>query len=225
MKKKAPLTQIPLIFSEKADTLDWAGEPLLALELRWPEGGDGCPRKLARLLALSPTVWAARWQGVVFHQAHAALTACRERSRPFTPWVCSLEAQVTHNKDGLLCVVWTAAEQCGESRRSTLRYTLVWDWNENAVRTLASFFPGEHRWRRAVLRRITAEAQRRLDSGESLLDRDLSGLRRYFSPRRFQLTEGRLEAFYPLCAVGGYAEGIPAFPIGELPSADTPAEP
>ena len=216
MRKKTHLDQIPFVFSEASDTLNQEGEPVLTMELHWPEGDDGCPKKLARLLALSASVWAARWRGVLYPRACAALAACRERSRPFTPWVCRLESQVTYNENGLFCAVWTASEQHGESRRSLLRYSLVWDCRDGAPRPLSSFFPG-WRWRRQVLNSVTDEARQRLNSGESLLDHDLSGLRRHFSPRRFQLAEGRIEVYYPQCSIGAYAEGIPTFPVAELP--------
>ena len=75
MRKKTYLVQIPFVFSEASDTLNQEGEPVLTMELHWPEGDDGCPKKLARLLALSASVWAARWRGVLYPRACAALAA------------------------------------------------------------------------------------------------------------------------------------------------------
>ena len=216
MKKTMPQDPISFRFAQRSDTLLWAGEPILQFGLRWPEGGEDCPKGLARLLKLTPAVWESRWRGVLFAQARAALADCRVRSRPFAPWVCRLDGEVTHNEGGLCCVVWTASEQTGSPRRSLLRHALVWDLRADAPRTLRSFFP-VRRWRRALFTRVAEQAEAQLTRGDSLLDPGLSRLRRQFSPERFQLRDGRLEVFYPQCAVAAYAEGIPVFDLGPLP--------
>jgi hypothetical protein len=138
----------------------------------------------------------------------------RERSRPFQPWEARLTYQVTCQTEDLLSLSVDAYEYAGGAHGLTTRRGDTWDLPAGLPRTLASFFPPRHPWRRLVLEQVERDIRRRLSSGESWFEPDWQRLIvREFDPERFYCTPEGPVVFYPLYSVAPYAEGIPVFPI------------
>ena len=199
----SPLLVVPREYSQP---LLHDGEPVVDLRLRWAEGGADCPRRLARLLSRVPAVWQRYWEAVTVPLAAEALAACRARSRPFTPWLCTLDTRVTQHSGCLLCVQWEAVLRRDGLPAVPVRHTLVWDLSADAPRPLSSFL-SRHFPHAAALRAVAAQAPPRTDR---------LALWRRFSPRRFFLRGEEVVVFYPPDALGP-GEGFAEFPVGRLP--------
>jgi hypothetical protein len=192
------------------------GAPVLELSLRRPAFPDaGKVGRLERYFSAAAQQWEARWETVLFPRACQAQLQAREAGAPFRPWQAQLNYTVTLWQPPLLSLRLDAAEQGRGDRPMLTRLGEVWDCSTGYPRTLRSFFPArDHRWRRDLLDALRAQAQERLDSGESLLDPDCPRLlARAFDPERFYVTPEGLAVFYPLYVLGPYAEGIPVFTV------------
>lgn len=190
------------------------GEPVLTLSIRRPAFSDtGKTRRMERYFAEVEQQWKTRWETTLFPRACQALADAKEAGSPFTPWKAELDYTVTLWRPPLLSLHVDAVESGQTSRPLCIRTGETWDCSCGYPRTLRSFFPSKaHRWRRALIDSLCAQAAQRLASGESLLDPDCTQvMERTFDPERFYLTEDGLSVFYPLYVLGAYAEGIPVF--------------
>lgn len=195
------------------------GIPVLSLSLCRPMfPGSGRTARIERYFSQLEAQWKAHWTQKLYPAACQAWKSAMERSAPFTPWRAELEYTVTLWRAPLLSLRLDAAEGDFSAKPLRMRMGETWDCETGYPRTLRSFFPPkQHFWRGQLLEQIRSDVQRRLASGESLLDADCeAAIKRTFDPERFYLTEDGAEIFYPLYVLGPYAEGIPAFPI-QLP--------
>lgn len=196
--------------------LKWEDEPVLKLSLNWP----GLPedtrgqRRVDRYYRQVSDQWKARWEGLLYREACEAAQFSLKNSHVFRPWEGKLDYSVTFNRDGLLSIYQNACEYAGGAHGVTLRWADTWEPRSGTPRTLRSFFPPGHRWKRTVLEQLEHQAEARVAGGETLYFDDWRvRLIKEFDPDRFYLTEEGICIFYPLYAIAPYAEGIPVFTI------------
>jgi hypothetical protein len=197
-------------------TMRQNGAPVLELSLRRPAFPEtGKAGRMERYFSAVAQQWQRRWETVLFPRACQAQAQARETGAPFQPWQAQLDYTVALWEPPLLSLHLDAVEQGQGDRPMLTRLGEVWDCSTGYPRTLRSFFPAkDHRWRRKLLDALRAQAEERLASGESLLDRDCPQLlERTFDPERFYVTQEGLAVFYPLYVLGPYAEGIPVFTV------------
>ncbi|MBO5340058.1 MAG: DUF3298 domain-containing protein [Oscillospiraceae bacterium] len=204
---------------------DWEltlqGEPVLSCTLTWPElaGGGKGTAAINRYYRHAAGMWRSRWEREVFLHACLDLADRRARSRPFKPWQVQLTTHITLRTDELLSLWQEGTEQQGFERPLSLRRGDTWSVADGAPRTLASFFPGERRWKKRMLEQLERQARHRLEQGESLLDPDCpQRLKGAFDPQRFYLSAEGIQVFYPMYVLGPGAEGIPVFSIPLSPA-------
>lgn len=204
----------------------WEGEPALVCTLAAPElpaGGGGMGR-IAQWCRRLERAWAARWEAVLYPRACAALRDARALSRPFQPWTASLSGRVTLASKGRLSLVYDAAERLDGPHRVSLRTGMTWALPSGAPLPLSALFPPGFPWRRRALETAAEQLRARQEAGEA---RFWPGwermLRRSFDPERFYLTQEGVVLYFPLYALGPYAEGMPEVLLG-APMADTPGK-
>ena len=93
-----------VVWLEEKKTLALDGETVLEYQLRWPqvEGGRSGARRLSRGYEALADRWRKRWRREVYCEACLQLAACREQARPFAPWRCGLEGEVTVQEENCL---------------------------------------------------------------------------------------------------------------------------
>ena len=194
-------------------TLKREGEPVLILSLRTPElDAEGrSARRINRYYGKLAQIRKARWETSLFPAACAALADARAASRPFEPWSVTLDYRVTQEEAGLLSLYVDAVERAA-GRPLTVRTADTWDLTSGIPYLLTDFLPQARLWRRALLAELAAQAEARLQSGESFFYADAPArVRRFFSPQRFYLTGDSLAVFFPMLSLAPAAEGIPVF--------------
>lgn len=189
-------------------TLTLTGEPVLEMDLSWPQiegtGMRGVNRYYARLCEQ----WKRHWEREGYWQACVDLAQQRERSRPFRVWKAGLSGQVKLNQDGLLSVSMLAREVQGDGRALEYRWGDTWRWEDGGVVTLRELFRAKKGWRRRLEQNLEEAAQDGRRQGIYLDEELRTPLRRWMSGRRFALSEEGLELYYPQCTLAPAVEGM-----------------
>ena len=205
------------------ETLNWEGEPALALDLAVPlpveedRGGVRMGRWCARLAA----VWYRRWTGPLFRRACAALEEARASARPFWPWSAGLTWNLTH-EDEEVCSLWLEGrERQGRGAPIVLRTAMTWTRRDGFPVALSQCLPAAEDWRGAVLARVEAglEAMRR--EGVSLRRDAKARAEKTLDPGRFFLGPEGPTLYYPMGALGPNSSGILEFPLWEKAGSGT----
>ena len=77
-----------VVWKKEAKQLKLRGEPVLALDVSWPEvqrGGSG-GRRVNRYYRQVVQTWRKRWEKELYCRACLELAACQEEGRVFHPW-------------------------------------------------------------------------------------------------------------------------------------------
>lgn len=208
----------PLPFTAKdwTKTMKYNGEPVLTFLIRRPVFADsGKTRRVERYFGEITNQWKKRWETHLFSKACQAKIIASEAGEAFQPWQAKLTFTVTLWQPSLLSLRIDVSENTETSRPFLVCSGETWDCATGYPRTLRSFFPAKNRrWRKELVNALIEQAEEKLASGESLLDPECAQLiERTFDPEQFYLTEKGLAIYYPLYALGPYAEGIPVFLI------------
>lgn len=212
------MDQIPLPLSPKLwkRVMKYKENPVLLLTIRRPSFPEsGKYRRIERYFSHLAQQWQTRWETEFFAKACSAFDAKTEAGQPFAPWRAELDYTVTYWCPPLISLRLELREQGPADRPCLLHIGETWDCSTGYPRSLRSFLPARPLfWKDPLIDCLNGQVRQRLDSGESLLRPDcVSDLKRAFDPNRFYLSENGLEVFYPLYALGPYAEGIPTFTI------------
>lgn len=195
--------------------LQWEGEPVLHYSINLPEvPKEGRFKPVQAFYKKLGETWAARWEGVYFKQAAAALMDSRARSKPFEPWKAELCWVDTYRKDHLWSLYLDVKEHNSIHRPYCYRQGDTWDLTQGTPCTLQSFFDDCPKWRQGLLAEVKRQIGQRIRSGESLLDQNAAErAEKEFDPTRFYLTESGVALFYPTEVLGSAGEGIPVFVV------------
>ena len=204
----------------REEVLSFQDEPVLELSLALPappwDGRGGA--KIQAFYDRMGQLWLRRWKEVLFPRAARALEEARARARPFSPWKAGLRCRISWEDGEVLSLCLDAAEEDGTSRPRVLRTADTWDLRHGAPLSLPERLSCGRHWRRAVLAEVRRQVLQRSETGEHTFYIDVERrIRRHFSPERFLLTPQGVSVFYPVYALGPWAEGIPVFPLA-LPS-------
>lgn len=190
------------------------GEAVLVVSLRWPDFSSA-PRSMRRVHRYYEALgraWRSYCEGKLFTAATQALAAARAGSRPFQPWSIALDGSVTYEDETTLSLTLDAVLRGSSPHPLTVRSACTWDKKSGAPKRLSDVLPPALQKRRALLSALRQQAARQRDSGESLLFQDVeTRVEKLFSTERFFLTENGTALFYPMCALGSPAEGVPVF--------------
>lgn len=216
MKKKQ--TEPELIVEIKARAWDMMleGEPVLHCEITWPElkgtwkGIGAINRYYDRVVQM----WKRRWEREVYLRACLDLADRRAQGRSFQVWQAKLSTKITRQEGDLLSLFQDGTEQAGYDRPVTVRRGDTWSLTQGVPRLLRSFFPKKKRWKKRLLEQVEEQIANRIAAGESLLDPECMDMApRVFDPGNFFLTEGGIQVFFPMYALGPSGEGIPTFDV------------
>lgn len=216
MKKERPEPELTVELKREEWECTLEGECVLRCALTRPEltgtwRGIG---KINRYYSRVAEVWRSRWEKELFCRVCLELADRRAQGRPFRPWRAELTTQVTRQEGDLLSLWQEGREHWGYETPVLLRRGDTWSLAEGAPRTLRSFYPGQHRWKRQVLTQVKEQAQARLETGETLLDEDcVHTLHRNFTPEHYYLTQSGVQVFFPMYTVASGGEGIPTFTV------------
>lgn len=211
---KEPELTVELKRQEWEMTLE--GEVVLHCILIWPEftGTWKGIRAINRYYTHAADNWRRRWQRELYCLACLDMADRRAQGRHFRVWQAELETRITFQENGLLSLWQEGWEVRGYDRPLILRRGDTWSLAEGAPRPLASFYPKERRWKKRLIQQVEKQAEERLATGESLLDRDcLNRLRREFRPDNYWLTGEGAQVFFPMYTIASGGEGIPVFSV------------
>ena len=207
------------------ETLEWAEEPVVELELAVPlpaEEGRGAVR-MGRYCARLAAVWYRRWTGEFYGAACAALAQAREQGHPFCPWRARLSAAVTF-EDDQVCSLWAeGSEWRGRGESRAVRTSAAWTRRDGLPLALGELFPDRRHWRRQALAQVTEGLRAMREEGVPLWKDAEARARTRFSPRRFYLAPGGPVLYYPTGALGPDGSGVLTFPL-LVPGLERPPE-
>ena len=189
------------------------GEPVLHLELSWPEiqrGGSG-GRRVSRYYHQVVQTWRKRWEKELYCRACLDLAVCQEEGRAFHPWSARLEGQVTFQDEETLSVVMDAWEDWGDGRPLQVRTADLWTLPDGRPLTKGRCWP-ERKERRKLFTQLAEQGEERRKNGGCFLDPDFAKkLPKALSWRRCARTPDGLEYYIPQGMLAVPVEGVVAF--------------
>ena len=202
-----------VVWKEEKRVLRLGKEPVLSLELSWPEiqrGGRG-GRRVSQYYRKVVQTWNARWEKTLYCRACLALAASREKGQTFSPWSARLEGQVTFQDGENLSIVLDAWEDWGDGRPLQVRTADLWTVPDARPLSKGRCWP-EGRARRQLFRELAQQGQARRDTGDCFLDPDFAKkLPRALSWRRCARTDEGLEYYAPQGVLAVPVEGVVTF--------------
>lgn len=192
-------------------TLKLGEEPVLKLSARRPAFSErGRLQRIERYFSRCALLLREQWETALYARACQA----RQDDELFLPWQASLDYTVTYWEAPVLSLRLEITHSDRLHRPQIWYVGETWDCAQGRPRPLRSFFPKQRRWRQRLLEQLTAQAEARIASGETLLRPDCPALmKRTFDSDRFYLTGQGLALFYPMYLLGPYAEGVPVFTV------------
>lgn len=201
-----------VVWREEKKTLALDGETVLEYQLRWPqvEGGRSGTRRLSRGYEALADRWRRRWHREVYCQACLQLAACREQARPFAPWQCGLEGEVTVQEENCLGLKMQAREERGADGVCRVCWGDVWKVKEGAPLLLREVLPRKWGWKTALCRQLTEQGEQLQRAGGCFWDSDWQKkLRTYLPAGDYCLYGDRVEFPFPQCTLAPAVEGTP----------------
>lgn len=195
---------------EKTLTLD--GETVLEYRLCWPrvEGGGRGAGRLSRGYGELADRWRQRWRREVYCQACLQLADCRAQARPFSPWRCVLEGEVTLREENLLGLKLQAREERGAVGVCRVCWGDVWKVKEGAPLLLREVLPRKRGWKKALCRQLTQQGEQLQRAGGCFLNSDWQSKLRHVLPvEDYCLYGDRVEFPFPQCVLAPAVEGTP----------------
>lgn len=201
-----------VVWREEKKTLALDGETVLEYQLRWPqvEGGRSGARRLSRGYEALADRWRKRWRREVYCEACLQLAACREQARPFAPWRCGLEGEVTVQEENCLGLKMQAREERGTDGVCRVCWGDVWKVKEGAPLLLREVLPRKWGWKTALCRQLTEQGEQLQRAGGCFLDSDWQKkLKRHLPAGDYCLYGDRVEFPFPQCTLAPAVEGTP----------------
>lgn len=201
-----------VVWREEEKTLTLDGEPVLEYCLRWPqvEGGGAGGRRLSRGYGAVAERWRERWRREVYCRACLQLAECRAQARPFTPWRCALEGEVTLEEEHCLGLKLQAWETWGDGRPFRVCWGDVWKVKEGTPLTLGEVLPRKRGWKKALCHQLAEQGEQLQRAGGCFLDSNWqSRLKALLPAGDYCLYVDRVEFPFPQCTLAPAVEGTP----------------
>lgn len=202
-----------VVWKKEKKELRLRKEPVLHLELSWPEiqrGGSG-GRRVSQYYRRVVHAWKKRWERILYCRACLDLAACQERGSAFRPWSARLEGKVTFQDEESLSIVMDAWEDWGDGRPLQVRTADLWTVPDGRPLSKGRCW-AERRERRKLFQDLAEQGEKRRKNGDCFLDPDFAKkLPRSLSWRRCARTEEGLEYYAPQGTLAVPVEGVVAF--------------
>jgi len=205
-----------VVWRREERVLTLEGEPVLQLQLNWPEleGGGRGGKWLSRYYRKVARTWKDRWEKELYLRACLDLVELRGQSKPFRVWAARLTGEVTHQQPQLLSIRMEAREMGRGGRALVVCTGDIWNMPQASPCTLEQLYFGRRGWRKQLLGQLEEQGQRQLAAGECFLDRDFSKkLKQLLRPGRYCIRGECLEFYGPQCLLAPAAQEIAVFPL------------
>lgn len=213
MKQKGLPQSWQVVWKQEKRLLKLRGEPVLRLELSWPEiqrGGSG-GRRVSQYYRKVVQTWKKRWEKNLYCRACLDLAACQDTGRTFHSWSARLEGEVTFQDGETLSIVQDAWEDWGDGRPLQVRTADLWTVPDGWPLSKGRCWP-EGRARRKLFQELAEQGEQRRKNGDCFLDPDFAKkLPRALSWRRCARREEGLEYYAPQGTLAVPVEGVVAF--------------
>lgn len=193
---------------------EWESDGVVVLQasVRVPRpvpSAGGVFRRVRRYYQLQCQAFFRYCQRELLPQAAAEYTAALACSRPLPDFRAELDYHVTYNEGGLWSL-YTQTRETGPGGTFLARRGDTWDLCAGYPVPASSFFSGG--LRKTLLSAAEAQIQRRQAAGAGVWREDWRrGLRRYYNPGNYYLTEDGFAFFYPMLSIAPASAGIPVF--------------
>lgn len=193
---------------------EWESDGVVVLQasVRVPRpvpSAGGVFRRVRRYYQLQCQAFFRYCQRELLPQAAAEYAAALACSRPLPDFHAELDYHVTYNEGGLWSL-YTQTREAGPGGTFLARRGDTWDLSAGYPVPASSFFSGS--LRKTLLSAAEAQVQRRQAAGAGVWREDWRrGLRRYYNPGNYYLTEDGFAFFYPMLSIAPASAGIPVF--------------
>lgn len=173
----------------------------------------GVFRRVRRYYQLQSQAFFRYCQRELLPQAAAEYAAALAYSRPLPDFHAELDYHVTYNEGGFWSL-YTQSRETGPGGTLLVRRGDTWDLGAGYPVPAAKFFSGAGPLRKALLSAAETEIQRRQAAGAGLWREDWRrGLRRFYNPDNYYLTEDGFAFFYPMLSIAPASADIPVFTL------------
>ena len=173
----------------------------------------GVFRRVRRYYQLQSQAFFRYCQRELLPQAAAEYAAALACSRPLPDFHAELDYHVTYNEGGLWSL-YTQTREIWPGGTLLVRRGDTWDLRAGYPVPASTFFSGAGPLRKALLSAAEAEIQRRQAAGAGLWREDWRrGLRRFYNPDNYYLTDDGFAFFYPMLSIAPASAGIPVFTL------------
>ncbi len=138
--------------------------------------------------------------------ARADFLAAASESRPLPLTEATLSSTVTYERSGIVSL-YTDLTVTAPGRSFSSRTADTWDLKSGCPLSLDCFFPSGRAPKKDLVRFARECAVRRIEEGALFREDYRRALRRYFSARRFYLTDEGLVFFYPRGCAAPMSQG------------------
>ena len=219
MESSTPQFETEIFAAERQWELE--GVPVLTatVSLPQPTASDRTARRVRRYYRAQARAYLRYCDRFLLPTAAAACRAALEASRPLPQFRAELTHRVTFNSGGFWSLYTQSREAEADGSTLLRRWGDTWDLRTGYPAELRSFFPRRSGWKRLLLETAETEIRRQEAAGFARYHPGWRrGLRRFFNPLHYYLTEEGLAFFYSMYAIAPAATGIPTFvcPWSEL---------
>ena len=197
---------------------EWVSDGMVVLHasVRVPRpvpSTGGVFRRVRRYYQLQSQAFFRYCQRELLPQAAAEYAAALAYSRPLPDFHAELDYHVTYNEGGFWSL-YTQSRETGPGGTLLVRRGDTWDLGAGYPVPAAKFFSGAGPLRKALLSAAETEIQRRQAAGAGLWREDWRrGLRRFYNPDNYYLTEDGFAIFSPMLSIAPASAGIPVFTL------------
>lgn len=197
---------------------EWVSDGMVVLHasVRVPRpvpATGGVFRRIRRYYQLQSQAFFRYCQRELLPQAAAEYAAALACSRPLPDFHAELDYHVTYNEGGFWSL-YTQSREIWPGGTLLVRRGDTWDLGAGYPVPAAKFFSGAGPLRKALLSAAETEIQHRQAAGAGLWREDWRrGLRRFYNPDNYYLTEDGFAFFYPMLSIAPASAGIPVFTL------------
>ena len=197
---------------------EWVSDGMVVLHasVRVPRpvpSTGGVFRRVRRYYQLQSQAFFRYCQRELLPQAAAEYAAALACSRPLPDFHAELDYHVTYNEGGFWSL-YTQSRETGPGGTLLVPGGDPWEVGAGYPVPAAKFFSGAGPLRKALLSAAETEIQRRQAAGAGLWREDWRrGLRRFYNPDNYYLTEDGFAFFYPMLSIAPASAGIPVFTL------------
>ena len=143
-------------------------------------------RRMERYYRATAAGWRKRWETQCKEEGQALRASVGDTGARFQPGSMHLTSRIQYASPSCISILQDAIENWGDGRPIVIRSAVTWDTESGWPLSLRDFLPHEKNWQKHLLAAVCEEGQRRIRSGEFLLDEPVEEvLIREFSPDRF----------------------------------------